>query len=292
MIKIGYLKIKNLYAEKDILLFKQCYALEKIHGTSVHLSFDGVDNVQYFSGGCTHELFIKLFDQDKILRTFQENFNGPVTIYGEGYGGKVNKMSKTYGLNLKFIAFDVRIGKAWLDVPKAEEIVGRFGLEFIDYKLINTDLTEINAERDRDSVQAVRNGIGPGKLREGIVLRPLIELTKNNGGRLICKHKRDEFRETKTPRIISDAELKVLKDAQAVTDEWCVPMRLEHVLDQATYEVSLNNMGAIIKDMIQDIYLESEGEIVQSKAITKAIGKKTVHIFKQHMMNLREDETI
>ena len=31
-IQIGYRKIENLYRSKDILLFKQCYASEKVHG--------------------------------------------------------------------------------------------------------------------------------------------------------------------------------------------------------------------------------------------------------------------
>jgi hypothetical protein len=30
---MGYLHIDNLYKSQDILLFKRCYALEKIHGT-------------------------------------------------------------------------------------------------------------------------------------------------------------------------------------------------------------------------------------------------------------------
>jgi len=30
--------IGNLYKERDILLFKRCYASEKVHGTSAHVS--------------------------------------------------------------------------------------------------------------------------------------------------------------------------------------------------------------------------------------------------------------
>ena len=37
---MGYLEIKNLYADARVLGFKEVYALEKIHGTSANvLSF-------------------------------------------------------------------------------------------------------------------------------------------------------------------------------------------------------------------------------------------------------------
>lgn len=33
---MGYLHIDNLYKNRDILLFRECWALEKVHGTSAH----------------------------------------------------------------------------------------------------------------------------------------------------------------------------------------------------------------------------------------------------------------
>lgn len=56
---MGYLHIENLYKNKTILLFRECYALEKIHGSSAHVSFrvndDGTDAVNLFAGGGSHE---------------------------------------------------------------------------------------------------------------------------------------------------------------------------------------------------------------------------------------------
>ena len=63
------------------------------------------------------------------------------------------------------------------------------------------------------SVQSVRNGVttpedfilaGRERNAKGVVLRPLIEVTLNNGDRIICKHKCEEFRETATPRPVVD----------------------------------------------------------------------------------------
>ena len=38
---MGYAHIDNLYKEQTILMFRECYALEKIHGTSAHISWKG-----------------------------------------------------------------------------------------------------------------------------------------------------------------------------------------------------------------------------------------------------------
>ena len=44
---MGYMKIRNLYQQADVLMFKELWALEKIHGTSAHVRWDG-DKVHFF----------------------------------------------------------------------------------------------------------------------------------------------------------------------------------------------------------------------------------------------------
>lgn len=194
-------------------------------------------------------------------------------------------MSLTYGKELKFVAFDVQINDLWLNVPQAADFVNNLGLEFVHYVKIPTDLDSINRERDADSVQAVRNGMGSGKLREGIILRPLIELRKNNNERIISKHKRDEFRETQKVRIVSSEELKVLEDAQAIADEWVTPMRLNHVLDKIPQPWDLLQAKLVISEMIKDVLREGSSEIIDSPGVKKAIGKKAVELFKLFLYN-------
>ncbi len=211
-----------------------------------------------------------------------------MTIYGEAYGGKLQGMSATYGPDLKFVVFEVKIVDNWLDTLAANRIAIKFDLEFVYYTKISTDLDAINAERDADSAQAIRNGMGEGHKREGVVLRPLIELQTNNGGRIIVKHKRDDFRETKTPRVVSEEQLVVLENAKAIAEEWVTPHRLEHVLDLFSPDVGMEQAGKIIPAMVNDILSEAEGEIVNSKAARKAIGKTTVKLLKQHCQNKLE----
>ena len=282
---MGFMHIPNLYKDQTVLMFRECYALQKIHGTSAHIKFEG-DSLHFFSGGESHEKFVALFDQESLTEKFKSLGLDNITVYGEAYGGKQQKMSETYGKELKFAAFDVKIGDFWLDVPNAEQIVLDLGLEFVYYEKVSTDLDELNRMRDMDSQQAIRNGVGAGKREEGVVLRPLTELTKNNGSRVICKHKRDDFRETKTPRKVSIEDLQVLSNANEVADEWVTLMRLAHVLDKVEGGAGMENMRNIIFAMVEDVKREGEAEITWSKAVEKSISKKTAEIFK---LSLQDD---
>lgn len=285
---MGYLHITNLYKEQYILMFKECYALEKIHGTSAHISWDAEKKqIKYFSGGENHVNFVKIFDNEFLIKKFSEMFiTQNVIIFGEAYGGKQQGMSSTYGKELKFIGFDVKIDKMWLNVPNAHSICESLNIEFVDYVKCSTDLESLNYQRDRDSVQAIRNGCGEGKLREGVVLKPLIEFTMNNGERVIVKHKRDEFRETKTPRVVNSEDLLVLTNAKMIADEWATEQRLYHVLDKLPEYNDMTGIKTIIEAMVNDIYREGKDEIVESKEVFKAIANKTVILFKNKLKKI------
>lgn len=279
---MGYLHIDNLYKNQTILLFKECYALEKIHGSSAHVTYQLDGQVTVFAGGESHSRFLALFDIEKLKQVFKDmgHPDKTITVYGEVYGGRCQGMSDTYGKDLKFVAFDVQIGDCWLSVPQAEEVCKNLGLEFASYAKVKTDLVDLDAQRDADSTQAIRNGVGEGKKREGVVLRPLVEMTLNNGSRVICKHKRDEFKETSTSRQVVDPEkMKVLEDATAVADEWVTLTRMQHVLDKLPGHC-MEKMRDIISAMTEDVNREGKGEFIPSEAVNKAIGKRTATLYK------------
>jgi len=285
---MGYLHIDNLYKNTEILNFKECYAMEKIHGTSAHIAWkDG--QVRLFAGGVKHDDFAALFDIEYLTKKFEEHFGdyNDVTLFGEAYGGKCQAMQKTYGNELKFVGFDVKVGDNWLTVPAAAKIFRKFGLEFVRYKKIPATLDELNKQRDIESTQAVRNGCGRGKMREGIVARPLIELTKNNGKRIIVKHKRPEFSETRTPRKVNPDKLKVIAKAKEIADEWVTAMRLNHVLDKIPQPHDITKTGQVIKAMIEDVRREAAGEIVESKDEMKEIGRKTALMYKSQVTEVK-----
>jgi len=284
---MGYLHIDNLYKDQTILMFKECYAMEKIHGTSAHISWNAKEQkVRLFSGGESHERFTSLFDVYFLQAKLAELFlTSNAIIYGEAYGGKQQGMSATYGKELKFIGFEIKVGELWLNVPSAESVCKSLNIEFVDYVKVSTNLASLDTERDKPSTQAKRNGVIEDKIREGVVLKPLVEFTTDNGGRVIAKHKRDEFKETKTPREVSLEEFKVMEDAKSISEEWVTEMRLKHVLDKLPQGINIESTKLVIDTMVEDVYREAKGEIIESREVTKYIGSKTAVMFKNKLQH-------
>ncbi len=292
---MGYLSIDNLYKNRDVLLFRECWALEKVHGSSAHIrltriaDYLGGVQITYFAGGEKHERFKAIFDESKLREAFLASGLTALTIYGEVYGGKCQGMKDTYGEELRFIAFDVMVGETWLAVPQAVEIVESFGLEFVPFEKGPTDLAWLDQQRDLPSRIAKRRGILEDKQSEGIVIRTPIEVRKNNGQRIIAKHKTAGFRETKTPRQVDDAVLAVLSEADKIAEEWVTPMRLQHILQKITPTGTawdFCDIAPVSTAMLADIQKESVGEIVWSKEAEKAIRRKTAELFKTQVIQV------
>jgi len=76
-------------------MFKKCWATEKVHGTSTHISFRPDEKkLHFFHGGASRDLFLSFFNQEELLEKFIKNDEEHpgaerVTLYGEGYGGKM-----------------------------------------------------------------------------------------------------------------------------------------------------------------------------------------------------------
>lgn len=280
---MGYIKIPNLYKDKRILEFKRVYALEKIDGSwwsiknkdgNFHITIRGIDR----------RLGLMAFSDIEGLQQRISQYND-IIIFGEGYGGKIQGMSETYGDEVRFVAFDVRIGEHKLSVPDAHEVCKQLEIDFVPYEMIDTDIESLDAARQKPSEQAVKNGISGNKMREGIILRPPFEVRLNNGGHLVAKYKNEKFRETRSPRKLTEQELKVLSEAQQVADEWVTLERLRHVASDLQLEPDIEYISLFIDRMTKDIESESEGEIVWSKSVRKAISKKTAEMIKDLCQN-------
>lgn len=285
---MSYLHIDNLYKNKNIFMLRECYALEKVHGTSAHIRWkDG--KITYSQGGSIRELFVGFFNEKELIKKFSEIGRDNVVVYGEAYGGNLLRMYETYGKELRFIVFDVKINDMWLNVPQMERIAKQLNLENVSYNRIPTTIEAINAERDLPSVVGEMRGF-PNKRREGVVLRPIVELQFNSGKRIICKHKHDDFCETKTPRLVSEEELKILSDAHEIAEEWVTPMRLTHVLDKVRQQVAepltIKNMSFVLYTMVEDIEREGNGEIVMGKATRGAICRATALLFQEKLKEI------
>jgi hypothetical protein len=279
---VGYMHVESLYKSQGILHFKKCWALEKVHGTSTHVLYRSSDSgLTLFSGGESPTRFAALFDIVALRARFEALGHHEVTVYGEAYGGSQQGMRAVYGNELRFIAFDVQVGEKWLSVPDMLQVVDALGLEAVPCEELSTDLDVLDRARDQPSEVAVRRGMGTHP-REGVVLRPPLEVTTNNGHRIIAKHKTEKFSERATPqKVIDPAKLEVLSRATAIAQEWVTPMRLAHVIDKLAEPRDMTATPRVIRAMIEDVYREAAGEIVESKEAGTAIGKRTAELFKE-----------
>ena len=174
------------YLKKNAWLFT-----EKVDGTNIRVNVsDG--NIQF--GGRTDAAQIpsmllvelnKLFTHEKLLRSFDCDL-ADVTLYGEGYGAKIQNGGK-YRNDQSFVLFDVLIGDWWLQRKDVEDVANKLGIDVVPIVGVGT-LTE--------AIELVRNGMKStwgDFISEGLVLRPSVELKTRGGNRIIGKIKHRDF---------------------------------------------------------------------------------------------------
>ena len=299
---MGYAHIQNLYAFQRILQQPRIVAMEKIHGTSAHVSKGDGGVVTFSGGGETQHRFLTCFDVPALQAALAACPYEHVTIYGEAYGGSQQRMAHVYGPKLRFVAFDVKANGVWMDVEDAEEFVKSLGLDFVPYKIISNDLAEIDAERDAPSEQARKNGVEGDQPREGVVLKCLREYVDEDGERVMAKHKQDRLAEMATPRkVVDPAQQVVLDDAVAIAKEWVVLNRLEHVMGallrtrhEAGNEAPLGiqDTGTVCAAMVEDVIREAGREIVVSKEAKTAISKRASLLYREHLKQQAFGESV
>lgn len=164
---------------------------EKIDGTNVRVAFDG-ENISF--GGKTdraehpkalieklHDIFIPK------IGIFKEKFHGPVCLYGEGFGGRIQKAGPKYSKDIDFILFDVRIGNWWLERDNVNNIADFLGIKSVPI-VGNGNLRAMTRFVSVGMVSSFGNF-----LSEGLVARPSTELIARNGRRIITKLKHTDF---------------------------------------------------------------------------------------------------
>lgn len=181
---------------------------EKVDGTNVRLSYDGghYDGTPYhasrpfdYIAGRTdaaqlpptlvqrlcsivqHAPFGEVFGTDAV----------DVTLYGEGYGAKIQKGGGKYlPDSCDFVLFDIRIGNWWLTRTDVEDIGAKMGLGVVP--IIGTGTLRAAIELATRGFPSER---WPGvDVAEGLVCRPAVELFDRGGRRVITKMKYRDFR--------------------------------------------------------------------------------------------------
>ena len=170
---------------------------EKIDGTNIRVMWDG-DDVKF--GGKTDNAMLpapllehlnKQFPRELLKSVFEET---PVCLYGEGYGGSIQKGSG-YQEEQRFILFDVLAScepvPVWLKRGDIKDIA----LEKLNIPVV----PRLYEGPLLDCIQMVADGFysccaqDKKKKAEGLVLRPLMELRDRMGRRIITKVKTKDF---------------------------------------------------------------------------------------------------
>ncbi|MDD4181196.1 MAG: RNA ligase family protein [Victivallaceae bacterium] len=166
---------------------------EKIDGMNIRviyedgkIRFAGRTNRANLPGQLVNHLNELFIGKESLIGEIFDGKN--CVIYGEGYGGKIQKGSNTYGPEQRFIAFDVMVdGVYWSEMALCS-VCGVLGID--SAPLI--DICSID-----DMIEKCRNGIVStfGNFEaEGVVGRPPVELLDSRGNRIITKMKCNDFR--------------------------------------------------------------------------------------------------
>ena len=129
-------KFRNKYVE--FLANNKWDFTEKIGGTNIRIHWDGH---KVFFGGRTdsaqiptnlmyalNDKFMGVVNEELFEQKFGET---QVTLYGEGYGAKIQKGGGLYREDVGFILFDVLIGDTWLERENIEDIAKSFNIPIL-----------------------------------------------------------------------------------------------------------------------------------------------------------------
>lgn len=169
---------------------------EKVDGTNIRVGWDGhavefggrTDNAQ-IPAPLVQELRL-LFPEELFEQTFQDK---PVTLYGEGYGPKIQKVGHLYADKPSFALFDVQgESRIWFNREAVHAVAETMGLnvapQLPDYTL-------------QDAMDVVTEGFysyfagegNPSFCAEGVVGTAPLGLLNRQGQRIQVKVKHVDF---------------------------------------------------------------------------------------------------
>ena len=166
---------------------------EKIDGTNIRVNWDCTEQVRF--GGRTERAQIPTFLYDKLQELFPPaKFatlypDTPMTLYGEGYGAKIQKGGGNYIPDgVSFILFDVMIGGNYLERHNVEDIADKLQIDVVPVHWVGPLQHGINVAEN-----GFPSAIG-SCIAEGFVMRPEVEMRNRMGHRIISKIKHKDFR--------------------------------------------------------------------------------------------------
>lgn len=202
------------YPEFEYLKDNKWECTEKIDGTNIRIELDfnvhddGVREVNVNFKGRTDEATIpahlyrrlkELFDNVNWLEIFDITSTTSITLYGEGYGTKIQKGGNYISSGVDFILFDVKVDKWWLQRDAVEDVANKLNIKVVPL---------IGYMTIPEAVEYVKKGfkstIAENKDydAEGLVLKTTTGLLRRNGERLITKIKTVDFRKYRDSQVM------------------------------------------------------------------------------------------
>ncbi len=176
-------------------------ATEKIDGTNIRIEIaDGKIEIHGKTDAAVlpqhlqkrlEEIFTEENVTNMIGEEWKMNPEFVATIYGEGYGVKIQKGGNYIKDGVDFILFDVKIGRWWLNREALEDIAEKGGLKIVPV------IGEFTID---EAIDYVKKGFkstiaeNPDYDAEGLVLRTKSGLLDRSGQRIIVKIKTCDFR--------------------------------------------------------------------------------------------------
>ena len=175
------------------------WVTEKVDGTNIRIGFTESGDVMI--GGRTDRAQLPSALLSYLLATFTpEKLRGvfdttDFTLFGEGYGPKIQKGGGAYRADPSFRLFDVLVGHWWLEPENVAGVAQSLGVRIApELGTISTPPTtagELAAIVDR-SIVAAEDG-GSGCRAEGIVARSFPLMLTRRGDRVMWKLKYRDF---------------------------------------------------------------------------------------------------
>lgn len=217
---IKYPKIQTLYkrdssTKRNVIIpgdfsrlefdnIKRWLVLEKIDGTNIRIGLneDGTRSI----GGRTDNAQIpahlfehldKTFPVELLHETFNPKGDGTwpeVTIFGEGFGPKIQKGGGDYADSPSFRIFDIVIGNWWMNWEQVEEIAFALGVPTTPIIRADWDLSAIEPYVMGGFVSLVP---GSKKIAEGVICRTDPYLFNRRGERVMFKLKVKDYEDLK-----------------------------------------------------------------------------------------------
>lgn len=179
--------------ELEYLLDNEWDWTEKVDGTNIRMGLADVGgDLDFWIGGRNRgsevpKHIAEIYNRKTMLNKLLKKFDHPITLYGEGYGPKIQKIGKLYRNDHSFVLFDVKIGQWWLSRENVEEIGKSLGLDVVPIIFRGTL---------REAIARVIPGIQStwGDFQsEGLIGKPVIPLFSRDGKRVVIKVKTADF---------------------------------------------------------------------------------------------------